>query len=96
LLSKVNTFPNPYKDYVDIVFWLSVAAEVNVKIYTVSGEVVAEKAGVKGFPGNNSFRWDGRNSRGKHAASGVYIYRIEANSRDGQRTRVVGKLAAVK
>lgn len=96
VLKTVLSFPNPFKDSVEIVYWISVAADINLKIYTVSGEVVVEKAGLKAYPGNNSFHWDGKNRSGRNAASGVFIYRIEAITATNEKAVVMGKVAAVK
>ena len=72
-------YPNPFNPSTSIDYALPQASEVNLKIYNVLGQLVRslvreKKQGV----GSHTVQWDGRDDLGIRVASGVYIYRIEA------------------
>ncbi|PKL92029.1 MAG: hypothetical protein CVV21_04590 [Candidatus Goldiibacteriota bacterium HGW-Goldbacteria-1] len=96
MLMGKGTFPNPFRKEAQIVYYLTAEADVTVKIYTVSGEVVFESEPVKGLHGINSFLWDGRNKNRNPVASGLYIYRIQAASAKGEKVQIFGKAACLR
>lgn len=96
VLNLKGTFPNPMIIDTHFVYWLSTDADVSIKIYTVSGEVVLEQDALPGLEGYDSFYWDGRNRAVKRVASGVFIYRITATTPRNERQEVFSKLAVVK
>lgn len=88
--------PNPAPEGVWITFYISVEAMVDIIIYDISGEKVR---GLDPFParvGNNEAFWDGRNSTALPAATGVYIYRLEATSNQNETEQVFGKCALLR
>jgi hypothetical protein len=96
MLMGKGTFPNPFRKEAQIVYYLTAEADVTVKIYTVSGEVVFESEPVKGLHGINCFLWDGRNKNRNPVASGLYIYRIQAASARGEKVQIFGKAACLR
>jgi hypothetical protein len=96
ILTHKGNFPNPFTDKTDIIYWLSRQAKVDIKIYTVSGEVVRNDTGMNAVKGNNSYTWEGQNSGGASVASGVYIYRILAVSEYGEKAEAWGKTSRVR
>ncbi len=93
-LTLYKNSPNPFSNGTNIIYQLCDAAEINVKIYTISGEVVREIT-QQGEPGMNSIYWDRNNKSGRAVANGIYIYRIEAA--DGKdKKKAWGKMAVVK
>ncbi len=91
-----GSFPAPFKDKAKIVYRLSKEAEMEMKFFTVSGEVVNEIRGIEGRRGYNVFVWDGRNSAGREVSSGVYIYRIKARAPGGETAVFTSKVTRVK
>jgi flagellar hook assembly protein FlgD len=61
-------------------------SECTIKIYTVSGHLVRalSHSDLAGPVGQE--KWDGNTSSGDHAASGVYLWRVEssADSKNGK------------
>lgn len=94
-LELIGNYPNPFVYDTNIVYWLSVDATVKIRIYTISGEVVAENDGINGFAGYNSYLWDGRNRKNKMVASGVFIYRLTAYTNTEEKFRM-SKLVCVR
>lgn len=91
-LNGPNPF-NPNKEITNIQYQLTKSADVNLYIYSISGEMLAHMTYVAGDKGGsagfNSVTWDGTNRFSEVVANGVYIAYIIA--RDGDKT-VVGKV----
>ena len=71
-------FPNPFNPQTTIQYVLPAAARVRLVVYNALGQKV--RILVDGFQpaGVQAAAWDGRDERGQDAASGVYLYRLEA------------------
>ncbi len=85
-LTSVTNYPNPFADLTTFVYDVTAPSDVTIKIYTISGELIRTMRSSDGsiasaVIGRNYAVWDGKNKAGQRAASGVYIYRIEAVSR---------------
>jgi hypothetical protein len=74
---SVRVYPNPAKDNANIDFKLTRSAEVTLKIFTISGELVYDTK--KDSIARSIFSWRCRNNSGNKVASGIYVYVIEAN-----------------
>jgi len=96
ILDLIGSFPDPFKENVRIVYYLSKEATITIKIFTISGEVVVEYGNLKGVYGNNEFLWDGLNKSKRKVASGVFIFKIKANDGNGNQIFKWGKLACVR
>ena len=73
--------PNPFNASTVIRFLVPVGlgdAEVRLRIYNLSGQVVRELQLDAPGAGEHRLSWDGRDEFGRDAASGVYVYRLEA------------------
>ena len=73
-----RSYPNPFNPEADIAYTLSVSEKVEVQVYNVSGQLIRTFDMGYQPAGSYSVRWDGHNENGDMAASGVYLYRIEA------------------
>lgn len=97
LLTLKGNYPNPFTYYgTQIIYNLTRDADVKIKIFTVSGETVLLKEGIKGAKGNNDFYWYGLNKAQKEVSSGVYIYMITASTERGERQTRTSKCACVQ
>ena len=75
---------------------LSVMSEVSVRIFDLSGALVAQAVNQSLEPGDyrtrdRALRWDGRNDDGQAVPSGIYIYRLESTG-----LARIGKIAVVR
>ena len=76
-------FPNPFNPDTYIPYQLHAPAHVRLSIYDVRGALVREidvgyRAAGPYLTSTNAAHWDGRDHRGEHVASGVYLYRLQA------------------
>jgi hypothetical protein len=81
--------PHPMRGHVGhIVFDISVSAEVTLKIYTITHQLVLSKQWDTLPAGTN--RWDWENG---NMANGVYLLWIKARGVDGRTTSITKKIA---
>jgi len=76
---KLSTYPMPFSDQVTIIPLSKNSQEINLKIYNLKGQLVQS---FRTFP-DQSIVWNGRDSRGKTCASGIYYIKA---SQAGQNT----------
>ncbi len=77
--------PNPYiigNGYVYFPVDLIKAGDIKVEIFNVLGQKITEISVYGSDLERNMIQWDGRNQAGNLVAAGVYIYRIQAASRE--------------
>jgi hypothetical protein len=75
-----NNYPNPFNPTTTIRFGLPQDQQVNLSIYSITGEKVATL--VENFvkAGFHEITWDGRNQNGTEVSSGVYVYMLQASN----------------
>lgn len=84
--------PNPFNPRTAIHFSMEKPGRVSVVIYDVLGRRVRELVRSTRMPaGRQRVEWDGKGELGQGMASGVYLYRIEANGR-----RLAGRMVLLK
>jgi hypothetical protein len=87
---SVYNYPNPAKDETTIRYSLSRDASVDIKIYDLSGDLVAEANQTGKANTENEYKWDC-----SRYASGVYLCRVEAKSDIGKKVAFC-KIALIK
>ena len=88
----VRSAPNPFNPSTILHFQLPEAGSVTLTVYNVAGQVVAELVGGEILEaGRHAREWYGIDEHGRPAASGLYLYRLNA----GGQVRV-GKLALIR
>jgi len=79
-----------YPPTTDISFRLDTRASVDVRIYSVSGNLIRTVVqGQSLNEGLNTVRWDGRDSDGRVVTSGIYIVVIQADGKAANKTVAV-------
>ena len=78
-----QNYPNPFNPTTNIAFNVPADANVTVRVYDMLGREVATL--VNGFHNAGKYitTWDASNSLGQTVASGIYLYRMEAQPVDG-------------
>ncbi len=83
VFSLEQNYPNPFNPSTTIRYALPEAARVNLSIYNMLGQRVAELTNEVEGAGFYNAVWNGRNQTGSQVATGVYFYRIEATPVNG-------------
>jgi len=73
-----QAFPNPFNPSTTIRFSLPVTQAVRLNVYAVDGKHIAALVNEQRPPGPHSVTWNGTDDNGQPAASGTYVYRLEA------------------
>ena len=74
-------YPNPFNATTTISFTLNGRSRARISVYNVTGELVktpldeAREAGTY-----NDVIWDGKSNSGRNVSSGLYFYRLQADS----------------
>jgi hypothetical protein len=95
ILGEVMNYPNPFRRQTTFTFVLNLAAEIRIKIFTLSGRLIRTLEQFNAQAGYNMLEWDGRDEDGDELANGVYLYKIIAiQQQDGAALRAeeIGKL----
>ena len=72
-----NSAHNPFNPGTAIRYELSQSQQVSLCIYDLLGREVAVLESGKKNAGYHEVCWNGRDSKGTPAASGIYLYRLE-------------------
>lgn len=73
-----QNYPNPFNPITQISFRIASPTNVSLRIYNVLGQEVKSLFHGDLPAGNYSLVWDGSDNEGRPAATGVYLYRLEA------------------
>ena len=74
-----QNYPNPFNSQTAIHYGLPIQSHVNISVYNMIGQKVAILLDKGIEVGTYSLIWDGKDDNGEDLASGVYLYRIEAD-----------------
>ncbi len=76
----LGNWPNPFNPATTIAYQLPEKAAVRLNIYDVSGRLIKALVNESVEAGRHEVEWDGTDTNGQTAGSGVYFYRLEAGS----------------
>lgn len=74
-----HNFPNPFNPETTLKYAIPTAGDVTLIVYNVLGQEIVRLVDTKQTPGFYAVRWNGQDALGRGVASGVYLYRIQAN-----------------
>lgn len=75
-----SNYPNPFNPTTSIKYSLPVGENVSIIIYDITGKEVAKLVNNYQNAGTYVVTWNGKDNYGAQAASGVYLYRIQAGN----------------
>jgi len=75
-----QNYPNPFNPTTTIRYQLPKSAPVVLTIYNLLGREIRKLLDENQSVGEHAVQWDGRNSEGNEVASGLYVYRLNADS----------------
>ncbi len=81
IIKKSNlykNYPNPFNPSTIIRFDIAKAGKATLRIYSVTGKLVAELMNENINSGSYSLVWNGTNMHGTKMASGIYFYELQA------------------
>jgi len=87
--------PNPFRDYVRILFTLSEAGPARVNVYDLTGRCVRNLLNHTYAEGFQSVKWNGKNNAGEYVNSGVYFIRIDTRTSALSQKVVFSRLTPV-
>ncbi|MFA6721379.1 MAG: CapA family protein, partial [Candidatus Cloacimonadaceae bacterium] len=73
----LNAFPNPFRERVNLAFELGDKGPASLAVYNLRGQKVQTLAAGDLPAGKHQLAWDGTDSHGRQAASGLYFIRLE-------------------
>ena len=82
----MDNYPNPFNPTTAIKFFIPNSSDVTIKIYDILGREVTTLVNNQTEAGYHIVYWNGRDSYGRDAASGVYLYRLTVENLGGSRT----------
>jgi hypothetical protein len=98
-LGMVYNFPNPMEAETRFLFELEREADVEVALYTVSGQKILELEAFGLTPAQArevGIPWDGRDADGDRLANGLYFYRVVARDGAGRREERIERLVVLR
>ena len=87
-----DNFPNPFNPATTIKYALPQAADVELTVYNVVGQVVRTLVAEHQSAGRYVVEWDATNDSGHSLSAGMYFYRLQA----GEEFREVKKMLLLK
>lgn len=91
-----QNYPNPFNPTTTINYNLPVDANVSIRVYDMLGRGVATLVSTTQNAGVYTVVWDATTDAGAQVASGLYLYRMEANPIDGSAASVMTKKMILK
>ncbi len=76
----MQNYPNPFNRHTEMVFSLTVPADVELVIFDILGREVARVYSGFAAPGLTRVVWDGKSAAGEDLVSGIYCYSLIASS----------------
>jgi hypothetical protein len=91
-VDRAYNYPNPvYDGQTFIRYYVSESSKINIKIFDLAGDFVAEMNDDAIGGADNETTWDVKNIQ-----SGIYLARVEATSDSGRSESTIIKIAVVK
>tara|TARA_B000000460_G_C21204705_1_gene259649 strand:- start:3 stop:524 length:522 start_codon:yes stop_codon:yes gene_type:complete len=87
-----DNYPNPFNPTTNISFSIPMQTDVQINIYNIMGQLVANVTNEQLNAGTYSMQWNGTDQSGNMLPSGLYFYELEA----GNEFRQIKKMTLVK
>ncbi len=86
-----QNYPNPFNPTTSITFDVPEAAEVKLTIYNMMGKRIKTLYQGQAAAGQHQVAWNAKNEQGIKVASGIYIYKLEANNFQAMKRLILMK-----
>ncbi len=84
-----QNYPNPFNPETHIKFSLPADSKISVTIYNIAGQHIRTLFSGEQKAGLHSVLWDGKDKNGNLAASGIYVYRLQAGNFSRQKKMIL-------
>ena len=91
-----QNYPNPFNPTTNIEFSIPNSATIQLNVYNILGELVKTLASGDIVSGNYKVSWNGTNTHGVSVASGIYFYRLVAESKGAPNYVITKKMLMTK
>ena len=91
-----QNYPNPFNPTTNIEFSIPRSATIQLNVYNILGELVKTLVNGDIVSGNYKATWNGTNNHGTSVASGIYFYRLVAQSNGAANYVVTKKMLMMK
>ncbi|MCI0515574.1 T9SS type A sorting domain-containing protein [candidate division KSB1 bacterium] len=92
---NLTNYPNPFNPETTIRFELPEAAQVNVAIYNMQGQLIRNLVNAYQNMGYHNLTWDARDDQGATVAGGVYVAKLLVTG-ETQKLALIRKLVFMK
>jgi hypothetical protein len=86
-----QNYPNPFNPQTRIDYQVPQAANVNISVYSIMGQLVTTLVDEAKNPGYYSVDWNARDQNGLRVSSGVYLARMVSNNYSATRKLILLK-----
>lgn len=76
-----QNYPNPFNPSTTIQYHIPFISDVKLTIYNILGQHIITLVDENKQPGSYKITWNGKNKYSQQVASGIYVYRLSANTR---------------
>ncbi len=80
-----QNYPNPFNPSTVIRYFLKSVSVIELSIYDIKGRRVKTLINQRQNAGVHQALWDGRNTAGEQAASGIYLYRLSVGRKTAMK-----------
>ena len=87
----IQNYPNPFNPETTIGYQIPEAQQVRLEVYNVLGQHVRTLVDARQDAGTYTVIWDGMDSSGLAASTGVYFYRVTAGEYTATRSMLLIK-----
>ena len=91
-----QNYPNPFNPTTNIEFSIPNSATIQLNVYNILGELVKTLVNGDIVSGNYKVTWNGTNNHGTSVASGIYFYRLVAESQGAANYVITKKMLMMK
>ena len=78
--NTLKVFPNPISDAATIEFFLDQSQNVSLKIFDVTGRLIATLANETMNAGDHQLQWNAKDENGNPLNAGIYLLKMETHN----------------
>jgi len=91
VIDLFQSYPNPFSNTTTIEYLILESGHVELKVYSLSGELIRTLIDEQQQAGSYMIEWNGRNNEGEHVSSGIYFYCLKVGAWTEVRKCAVSK-----